>query len=108
MLTFSHEGDIGGLNQHENYSETDVLLGAVVGSDKHILYSLAAFGIPSTAPKTSFWSNSLLFGAVVGSDKHVLYSLAAFGIPSTAPKTSFWSNSLLFGAVVGSDKHVLY
>ena len=65
-------------------------------------------GIPSTAPKTSFWSNSLLLGAVVGSDKHVLYSLAAFGIPSTAPKTSFWSNSLLFGAVVGSDKHVFY
>ena len=29
--------------------------------------SLATCGIPSTAPKTSFWSNSLLFGAVVGS-----------------------------------------
>ena len=29
--------------------------------------SLAACGIPSTAPKTSFWSNCVLFGAVVGS-----------------------------------------
>ena len=29
--------------------------------------SLAACGIPSTAPKTSFWSNCVLSGAVVGS-----------------------------------------
>ena len=29
--------------------------------------SLAACGIPSTAPKTSFWSNCVLFGAVVRS-----------------------------------------
>ena len=29
--------------------------------------SLAACGIPSAAPKTSFWSNCVLFGAVVGS-----------------------------------------
>ena len=29
--------------------------------------SLAAFGIPSAAPKASFWSNSLLFGPVAGS-----------------------------------------
>ena len=28
---------------------------------------MAACGIPSTAPKTSFWSNCVLFGAVVGS-----------------------------------------
>ena len=74
--------------------------GCGIRSDKHALYSLAACGIPPTAPKTSVWSNSLLLGAVVGSDKHVLYSLAAFGIPSTAPKASFWSNSLLFGVVV--------
>ena len=70
--------------------------------------SLAACGIPSTAPKRSFWSNCVLFGAVVGSVKHMSYWLVAFGIPSTAPKASFWSNSLLLGAVAGSDKHVLY
>ena len=29
--------------------------------------SLGACGIPSTAPKTSFWSNCVLFGAVAGS-----------------------------------------
>ena len=74
--------------------------GCGIRSDNHALYSLAACGIPSTAPKTSFWSNSLLLGAVVGSDKHVLYSLVAFGIPSTAPKASLSSNSLLFGVVV--------
>ena len=65
--------------------------------------SLAACGIPATAPKTSFWTNFLLFGAVVGSVIGCLdLSLAACGIPSTAPKTSFWSNCVLFGAVVGS------
>ena len=90
-----------------------------------ICHWLLAHGIPSTAPKTSFWSNSLLFGAVVGSVIGCLQfrpqsrkrafativcfsrlwwdlSLAACGIPSTAPKTSFWSNCVLFGAVVGS------
>ena len=73
-----------------------VLFGAVVGSDKHILYLLSAFGTPSTAPKTSLWSNCMLFGAVVRSDKHILYWLAACGIPSAAPTKSFWSNSFLF------------
>ena len=87
--------------------------------------SSAACGIPSTAPKTSSWSNCVLFGAVVDLSLAACgipsttpkrpfgailcfsglwwdLSLAAFGIPSTAPKTSFWSNRVLFRAVVGS------
>ena len=59
--------------------------------------SLAACGIPSTAPKTSFWSNCVLFGAVVGSVIGCLWKFRA-----QPRKRAFWSNSLLFGAVVGS------
>ena len=56
--------------------------------------SVAACGIPSTAPKTNFWSNCSLFGTVAGS------VIGCLWIPSTAPKTSFCSICLLFGAVV--------